>query len=85
MKENEPIRKLSLKFSRIIFVSISVPARKVRMIPPKVARYIIQSSVPNPRLPETAPSRISIMATDKPIRKEIKLAIRTNPPMINGM
>jgi len=55
------------------------------MTPPKVARYIIQSSVPNPRLPEIAPRRISIMVTDKPMRKEVKLATSNKSPKIKGM
>jgi len=62
-----PIKKDSLNFSRISFVSISVPARKVRIMPPKVAIKVIQSSVCSiPRLPASAPIISSIIATDRP-------------------
>lgn len=81
-----PIRKDSLNFSRIRFVSISVPARNVKIMPPKVAIKVIQSSVFNiPRLPASAPRISSIIATDRPSFNEITLASKTKAPVISGI
>lgn len=66
-------------------MSISAPAKKVKIIPPKFARYIIHSSVLSPRFPEIAPKRISIIATDIPILNEIRLEVKTNKPTISGV
>ena len=81
-----PIRKDSLNFSRISSVSISVPARNVRRMPAKLAIKVIHSLVRiNPRLLARAPITNSIIATDRPNFKEIKLAIRIKAPIISGI
>lgn len=85
--EKNPIRKLSLYFSLIILVSISVPAMKVNSIPPNVAINVIQSvAYRRPRFPKIAPNIISIIATANPSLNEIKLdtkIIITNINMLN--
>jgi hypothetical protein len=67
-------------------VSISVPARNVRRMPPKAARYDIQpSTCITPRFPKRTPKISSIMATERPNRNETKLASKIAIPTSNGV
>src|SRR6266478_3174408 len=60
--------------------SISVPAKKVRRMAPNPARKFTQSvSARGRRFPATAPTTISIRATDIAARIEIIAATRAKP------
>src|SRR3546814_8938445 len=71
---------LDRKCLRITRLSISVPARKVSRIAPKPARKLTQSVRSSPMtLPATAPTMISMRATETATRIEMIEASRARP------
>ena len=79
MKLTTPMPRLTRQCRRRLTGSISAPARKVKTAEPRVARKVV-NSVCTTRccepgmLPATAPTTISIRATEMPTRMLTRLA-----------
>ena len=75
-----PMPTLAPRCLRITRESISVPARKVSRMAPNPARKLTQSVIVSPTMfPATAPTMISISATDIAMRIEITEASKARP------